>query len=230
MTLLGLWPYVCSYSSLPVCACLRVRYGWGQHCWLVVAQSNRRLRLVLQQDLRADLAHVLQQDRHLRELARCLQQPPAETQWAAATTLVILLVDDPSTHWVLTQVSSAPAVAACIHSSWPCKACLLSTAAASTAAASRDAVGCGPDARHPARGRPLHALGAHAGELCTCTQGLDPHVFGVARLAIWVQQLQAQQLPAETQWPAASTLVARGQPLHALGAHPGAHRAPHTGI
>ena len=47
---------------------------------------------------------LLQQDRDLRELARALQQPPAESQWAAATTLVILLVDDPSTHWVLTQV------------------------------------------------------------------------------------------------------------------------------
>ena len=46
----------------------------------------------------------MQQDRDLRELARALQQPPAESQWAAATTLVILLVDDPSTHWVLTQV------------------------------------------------------------------------------------------------------------------------------
>ena len=46
----------------------------------------------------------MQQDRDLRELARVLQQPPAESQWAAATTLVILLVDDPSTHWVLTQV------------------------------------------------------------------------------------------------------------------------------
>ena len=47
---------------------------------------------------------MVQQDRDLRELARALQQPPAESQWAAATTLVILLVDDPSAHWVLTQV------------------------------------------------------------------------------------------------------------------------------
>ena len=55
-------------------------------------------------NMRTDLLLCVQQDRSLRELVRCLQHAPAETQWAAATTLVILLVDDPSTHWVLTQV------------------------------------------------------------------------------------------------------------------------------
>ncbi|KAK9794963.1 hypothetical protein WJX73_006109 [Symbiochloris irregularis] len=46
---------------------------------------------------------LAREDKHLRALVRTLASGPAEAQWAAATTLAVIVADDPSTHWVLTQ-------------------------------------------------------------------------------------------------------------------------------